>query len=38
MQPMLDELSPEVAAAVPRIVEMVRDEALMSILAVAEVM
>jgi hydrogenase maturation protease len=38
MQPMLDELSPEVAAAVPRIVDMVRDEALMSIFAVAEVM
>jgi hydrogenase maturation protease len=28
VQPMLDELSPEVAAALPRIVELVREEAL----------
>jgi hydrogenase maturation protease len=37
MQPMLDELSPEVAAALPRIVEMVRDEALRSVPTVAGV-
>ena len=30
MQPMLDELSPEVAAAVPHIVDMIREEALLA--------